>query len=486
MFDWLWRHVLLRGLSPETIEACLSHPEVRALLRFRFAYLFAFHAPVLVPLLDALGGADSSGQGGDPSLSVFSLGLASLTMVIADVPTGFYADRNGAKASLRLGLLATNVIMAGFFVMALLRAVFRERFVALGLGPASVLLLEGAIGVSLALLSGADTVLFLQVARRSKIAGLLHPSFEGVGSSIRYLGTMVAVLLGSLFYDLCAWLCPAEHLRAALQAGLFLLTVAAEVVALYELSKLTDDHSPLRRPGLRELLRGFAAVLSFPRFFAEMWLLSMAAAVALFAVYLVQSPLSRLATALAHRQPLWWPLYTLVAVLGYFACSVGSQRFARHRGEALDVLPRRAIGLAGGSWLLLLLLPVGYLASQGSAQQSGVVLLCCVALCLFYNYVRGFIEPYSAATLIRFTQLQGAQVPASVVSGFNSLKRGAHFACSAAFFVLQRRSAAEHPDARLSHSLGLLAIGFLLICLPVLPRLFSSAVDPTSGQKSAE
>jgi hypothetical protein len=54
-----------------------------------------------------------------------------------------------------------------------------------------VLALEAAIGVSLALLSGADTVLFLQVARRSGIPGLLHPSFEGVGSSIRYLGTMV-------------------------------------------------------------------------------------------------------------------------------------------------------------------------------------------------------------------------------------------------------------------------------------------------------
>ena len=84
----------------------------------------------------------------------------------------------------------------------------------------------------------------------------------------------------------------------------------------------------------------------------------MAAAVALFAVYLVQSPLSRLLTQLAARVPWLWPTYTLVAVLGYFACSVGSQRFARHRGESLEVLPQRSLGLSGGAGLLLLLLPL--------------------------------------------------------------------------------------------------------------------------------
>ncbi len=97
MFAWLLRHVLLRGLPVETIEACLLHPEVLALLRFRFAYLFAFHAPVLVPLLELLGG--QPGQPGDPSLPVLSLGLASLTMVLSDVPTGLYAEypRDGGE-----------------------------------------------------------------------------------------------------------------------------------------------------------------------------------------------------------------------------------------------------------------------------------------------------------------------------------------------------------------------------------------------------
>ena len=84
-------------------------------------------------------------------------------------------------------------------------------------------------------------------------------------------------------------------------------------------------------------------------------------------------------------------------------------------------------------------------------------------LCLAYNYIRGFIEPYSAATLIRFMQEQGGQVPVSVISGFNSLKRGAHFGYSAVFYLLQQRSQRTDPDARLSQSLTWLAVGFLLV-----------------------
>ena len=145
------------GLPPQTATACLSHPEVRALLRFRFAYLFAFHGPVLVPLLEALGGQK------DPSLSVLSLGVASVAMVIADVPTGLYADRHGPKAALRLGLRLTCLVLWPSSSLPLAG----PRVMASGqLGPwlpgiIGLLVLEGAIGVSLALLSGADTVLFL-------------------------------------------------------------------------------------------------------------------------------------------------------------------------------------------------------------------------------------------------------------------------------------------------------------------------------------
>lgn len=464
MFAWLLRHVLLRGLPVETIDACLLHPEVLALLRFRFAYLFAFHAPVLVPLLELLGG--QPGQPGDPSLPVLSLGLASLTMVLSDVPTGLYADRHGAKAALAKGLKATNVIMLGFFALGIVRAVWPAQ--AVQIGPWGVLLLEAAIGVSLALLSGADTVLFLQVARRSQIPGLLHRSFEGVGSSIRYLGTMVAVLVGSVLYDLTAWLCSSDSIKLVLQSGLFGLTVLAELWALHELRKIHDEHAPLHRPGLSELLRGFAEVLRFPRFFAEMWLLSMAAAVALFAVYLVQSPLSRLLTAQALANPWYWPLYTLLAVLGYFACSVGSQHYARHREEGLHTLPQRSVGLWLGSWLLLGLLPLVRWLLGGGPWHKMALIGGCAVLCVLYNYIRGFIEPYSAATLVRFTQEAGRTVPVSVVSGFNSLKRGAHFAYSAVFFWLQRRSLHGDPDTRLAQSLSYLAVGFLLLCLPAL------------------
>lgn len=125
-------------------------------------------------------------------------------MVLADVPTGLYADRHGAKAALRLGLQMTCLIMLGFFLLGLWRAMAVARGVAPGSwlpGIVGLLVLEGAIGVSLALLSGADTVLFLAVAQRSGIAGLDRSGFEGVGSAIRYFGTMVAVVVGALLYD---------------------------------------------------------------------------------------------------------------------------------------------------------------------------------------------------------------------------------------------------------------------------------------------
>lgn len=471
MFAWLLRHVLLKDVPPDTRATSIAHPEVFALLRFRFAYLFAFHAPVLLPLLDALAGQTH------PSLSVLSLGLASLTMVLADVPTGFYADRYGAKASLRLGLLSTSAIMGAFFALAVARVLWPAR--AVSFGPPAVLCLEASIGVSLALLSSADTVLFLQVAKRSRIAGLLHPSFEGVGSSIRYLGTMVAVLLGAMGYDLCGLLFSKESVRVLAQSSLFLCTLAAQLAALRDLSKLADEPAPLSRPGLQELLRGLSIVTGYPRFFAKMWLLSMVGAMALFAVYLLQSPLSRLATQLVREHPPLWPLYTVVSVLGYFACSLGSKRFARKKNEAIGSFGLRSVGLFGVCLGLLLLCPFAVFASP----PGGVfvpLLLACIAVSLLFNAIRGFTEPYSAATVFQFTQQQGGLVPVSVVSLFSSLKRGAHFLCCAGFFLLQRTAAAENPDQRLSRSLVWLSLGFLLVCLPFFPRLLFPKHVPSS------
>lgn len=486
-FDWFVRRLLLRGLPPATVNDCLAHREVRALLRFRFAYLFAFHGPVLVPLLEALGGQP------DPSLSVLSLGVASVAMVLADVPTGLYADRHGPKAALRLGLRLTCVVLVAFFVLSLWRAAVLARG---HQGPwlpgiVGLLVLEGAIGVSLALLSGADTVLFLGVLRRAGIAGLQSTGSEGVGSSVRYLGTMISVAFGALLYDLASWLVPQPALRLTLQSGLFLLTLASQLVAMRELARIADvaptTGTRHRRPGFRDVARGLLALVRFPGFALHMWLLCLLAAVALFAVYLFQSPLNRLSTELVRGSPLWAPLYVVTAVLGYWACSRGSRDAHRqHDRDALSadggtgIAPSYRVALrlmAVGLGLLVLypliaaLLPSGPLPPRTLALARLGFVLSAAASSLVFNYVRGFVEPYSASTLVSFTQSHALAVPASIISGFNSLKRGMHFVLSLLFYGVRSQGPALlplGPDRELARMLLYVMGGLLALALPAV------------------
>lgn len=480
MFDWFLRHVLLRELPPDVVAACVAHPEIRALLLFRFTYLFAFHAPVLIPLLELLAGRR------DPALGVLSLGIASLTMVLADVPTGLYADRNGAKAALRLGLQLTCVIMLGFFLLGLWRAWAISQ--GQGAGPFvpgifGLLLLEAAIGVSLALLSGADTVFFLAVARRSAIPGLQHSGFEGIGSAIRYFGTLVAVVFGAALYDGAALITRSPALRIGLRHSLFLLTLLSMAFALRTLNKIPEQREesgashPLLRPGFRSIAQALTVLWRWPRFFWPMWLLCLASSVALFSVYVLQSPLSRLTASLVRQSALWWPLYTVLAAVGYWASSRGSHAWRRRHMTAVDAGPESPIAsrtnplwLVAGAVFTLLLYPFAFSLSLHATEGPWPLLSAAALMCLLFNYLRGFVEPYSATALIAFTKDHALAVPVSLVSVFNSIKRGLHFALSAAFFVLLQDSdkATGTPDATLSAVLLWLALALTLLIIPAL------------------
>jgi hypothetical protein len=480
LFNWFLRYVLLRGLPPDVVAACAAHPEIRALLLFRFTYLFAFHAPVLIPLLERLTGHR------DPALGVLSLGIASLTMVLADVPTGLYADRNGAKAALRLGLKLTCAIMLGFFLLGLWRAWAVSQGHSAGPfvpGIVGLLLLEAGIGVSLALLSGADTVFFLAVARRSAIPGLQHSGFEGIGSAIRYVGTLVAVVLGAALYDGAARIASIPALRVALQSCLFLLTLLSMAFALRTLNKIPDHPEesgashPLLRPGFHSIAQALTVLWQWPRFFWPMWLLCLTSSVSLFSVYVLQSPLSRLTASLVRQSSLWWPLYTVLAAVGYWASSRGSHAWRRQhlssagsRPESSTPSRANTLWLVAGAVCVLLLYPGAFSLRLHVAEGHWPLLSAAALMCLLFNYLRGFVEPYSATALIAFTKDHGLSVPVSLVSVFNSIKRGLHFALSALFFVLLQRSdhATSHPDATLSAVLLWLALALVLLVLPAL------------------
>ena len=270
-----------------------------------------------------------------------------------------------------------------------------------------------------------------------------------------------------------------EARRAALQSGLFLLTCLAQLVALRDLGRIADvppAPGTRARPGLREVARALVEAARFRVFFRAMWLLCMAAAAALFAVYLFQSPLSRLTRELAQRAPLAWPLYTLVAMGGYWACARGSHAARLHHhdttDEALWPSARWQTALSLG---LLVLYPLlyGLVYTARPVVQAGVLLVAAAIICLLFNFARGFNEPYSATALIAFTERHGHAVPASVISGFNSLKRGAHFLLSAVFFLAQRGPSSIRGlriDARLALTLAVLALCFALALVPAVRR----------------
>ena len=148
---------------------------------------------------------------------------------------------------------------------------------------------------------------------------------------------------------------------------------------------------------------------------------------------------------------------------------------------------RATVRLMGRRWGLLLLYPAcTFCLALGPDSARYVALIrlgfvaAAVANCLVFNYVRGFVEPYSAATLVSFTQTHALSVPASIISGFSSLKRGMHFVLSSPFFYLvrSRGSASLLPlgaDRELSRMLLYVTGGLLALAWPVAWLAFGPA-----------
>src|SRR5262249_37755328 len=147
-------------------------------------------------------------------------------------------------------------------------------------------------------------------------------------------------------------------------------------------------------PGLHSLTRALREVLRWPTFFARMWMLCLTSAAALFAVYVVQSPLSRLASSLARQSPKWWPLYTVIAAFGYWASSRGSRTF-RLRSREIES-GATALRLAVGALFLLGLYPLAFGLRGRFADERWPLLFAAALMCLLFNYLRGIVEPYSA------------------------------------------------------------------------------------------
>lgn len=487
--------LLLRGLPSEAVGPCLASGQMRALIRFRFAYIFAVHAPVLVPLLEVLSGRL------DPALGMLSLGVASLTMVIAEVPAGLYADRRGPKAALRLGLTLLALVMLGFFVLGVLRATFPPT--SPGLWPpgvAGVFALEIAIGVALSLISGADTVLFVETARSAGaelgIDALTRDGIEGLGHAIRLIGTAIAVAIGATLYHLFIVLELGPAWTIIAQSALFLGTLAATFVALAALRRidaparaLDEGNAPRVRVGPRLLISELGRIRrEHPALFARLWVFCLTLATAMFAVYLFQSPLSRMVETLLTESTAWLPLYTLAMMLGWWTSAWGARLFLRL--ELRSSAPRAGRAeTAGGAaasatrWLLpgcLVLLAI-YPAVRGStgafsaADPLGRLWLVgsTVAVFVCFNVARGFVQPFARTLLVAYARRREVGLPTSLISVFSASQRLAHFLLTLVFFLSVELSAQDGPGraAPIALSLWWTILGIAALgALGLVPR----------------
>jgi MFS family permease len=463
----------LLGRRRAEAEVALRDDQFRAMLSFRFRYIFTFHAPVLLPLLESLAGRM------DPSIGMLSLGAASLTMVAAEVPAGVFADRRGPKAALVAGIS----IMIGVMVVFFFATVMRARLMDPGAAPAywapgvvSMFCAEIAIGVALALINGADTVLFIDVARR---AGLDTRSIEGVGASIRYLGTMIAVGSGATIYMLAEVLVADPADRLAWQSGLYLLTAVAQVLSLLALRRVNVEVSHLRGWRIKDpsastakyyaqTFKAIREIFRRPAFFTVLWIMCGAIACAEFSVYLLQSPLKRFVERLLEQSLVWLPVFTTTMMLGWWACSHGARLYHR-----LQPLRAATVGHVDAIVLAVFVAPVLALLIAyptvarmlGNTSQiiSSIVLLgLCGLTFVAFQHLRGLGTPWARTILVAHAEEEKLDVPTSMVSVFNAVQRFAHTIFTVLFFAAARLLPAEQLDDDGQIEFGMLLVGFVL------------------------
>jgi MFS family permease len=453
-------------------EVALRDEPFRAMLSFRFRYIFTFHAPVLLPLLESLAGRM------DPSIGMLSLGAASLTMVVAEVPAGVFADRRGPKTALVAGISIMIAVMVLFFVATLARA----RFMDVGATPAywppgvvAMFCAEIAIGIALALINGADTVLFIDVARR---AGLDTRSIEGLGASIRYFGTMIAVGSGATIYMLAEVLVDDPSQRLAWQSSLYLLTAAAQLFSLLALRRVNVEPSRLRGWRIQDpapstakfyaqTFNAIREIFRRPAFFTVLWIMCGAIACSEFSVYLLQSPLKRFVERLLEQSIAWLPVFTATMMLGWWACSQGARLYHR-------IQPLRAATMGHVDALVLavfvapvLALLIAYptvamaLDTSSEVLQSVILLGLCGLTFVLFQHLRGLGTPWARTILVAHAEEERLDVPTSIVSVFNAVQRFAHFCFTILFFAAARLlPPARNEDTQIEFAL--LLVGFVL------------------------
>jgi hypothetical protein len=338
IFDCLARRFLLTSLEERDREKCLSDANLRELTRFRFFYLMTFQGPVLTPLLILL--ANDGGLG----LALMSLGIARLAMVVFEIPMGVVADVFGAKRAAQAGLGLMAAVMLGFVALAACCALGGQTAAEYRVGVIGTFVLQILFGCAFALINGADDSLTEAVFRVSRLSHLNARQIQALGKTIRYSGAMVAVGVGAAWFQVANVIPITPAARLLVQSGVFLATFLAIVAALVALGRIRPlgpvsqangppiDDSPSRsryvkllKAHWRDLKRAVAFAVADRGLSFSLWWLSALLAVAWFAAYSLQSPLTDLMAALTRESPLWMSLFVVQALIGQWASSRGGK-----------------------------------------------------------------------------------------------------------------------------------------------------------------
>jgi hypothetical protein len=411
-------------------------------LLFRFCYALAFQSAVLTPLLIGLIGDGSLEQ------ALAALAAARITIVIVEIPAGAFADIVGARVALRLGLLLTAGVMLGFTMLAFLPL---TGWAWLGgwddLGLFGVMTLQVGFGLAFSLVDAADTVVFLgTVRKRSSLSDDQKAAFEGVGTSIRYTATMVAVAIGATWFHVVTLFGLPALEEKALQNLVFLGTLAGVLVAASAIGQLDGSrmHASATSSTCRTRLRS-GAVRAFMEqtrkrtgivagscgrlasdgpFFAGVGSLTLVLAVAPFVGYALQAPMSDAIRELETTSPGWILAYTGQAMLGYWASAQGGRRLFRALGQRQKT--RTTIGSFWSPFVLIAaptLLLLGVLAfpslfgsDLADAQRFWLFFLLAALASVVCFFARGVADPYLRTVLERHASMESEEVRSSMMS----------------------------------------------------------------------
>ncbi len=463
---WLARRAL-RGFPAHARDAALANDQIRRVVRVRFAYFFAVHGAVVFLLLKAISGGDA--------WTIVSFGLASLIMVPGEIVGGVLADRHGPKWALRVGMRLMSALMLAFAALLVARALSVDDPTATGHWPPGVVgicVLELAIGVALSLINGADTVLFVAVARDCEIEDLDASAFEGVGSALRYHGTLIAVAIGvALYYGIEA-LVPDPRLALALQGTVFLGTFIAQAYALSVLRGVREPPAAsTRRVGARQLLEAAGSLRIQPTLLRAVAGTAVVIGAAQFAIYYFQSPLESVVDARGGSNPAWYGGYAIAIMVGYWTSVAGSKLFARIRAGGRIPIQRGNVPLLLCTFFALLLFPAAWAGFGGvrSPLGDGLYFATCALALVACGALRGLFEPWARTALVEFSRRYGLGMPTALVSAFNAAIRVSHFLIATAVGGLIGASAVHAGLAQVATALtwASLIVGALLVAVGI-------------------